>query len=156
MLSLFLDRDAMTRDELHKTLRGTGISPDDLQSHGWIRVVGTKVHAKPIAERYAEFRVPGRTRKNMLKADLDQAHFLIGVAMSLGGPEIPKELDNATFVLKRSVDAILDWYAQTAGDKNVREAASLATRLVTAWRARPRTLTAAQMTLFAKLDAEVA
>lgn len=154
MLTLFLDRDQMTRDELHKTLRGTGINPDELQSRGWIRVVGTKVHVKPIAERYTEFRIPGRTRKNMLKTDLDQAHFLIGMAMTVGGPAIPAELDTATFVLKRSVDAILEWYAQTAGNREVREAAALAARLVAAWRAQPRTLTEAQMTLFEKLEQE--
>jgi hypothetical protein len=154
-LSLFMETDRMARDALHKTLRGTGFGPDDLAGFGWVRIVGTKVHAKPIAERYVDFRVPGRTRKNMLKTDLDQAQFLIGCAMDPKGPDIGRELDGATFVLKRSVDAILGWYAATAHEE-VRDAAAMALRLVSAWRNKPKTLSQAQMTLFAKLDQEVA
>lgn len=156
MLGLFAERDHMTRDELHKTLRGTGISPDDLAAAGWIRVVGTKVYAKPIPERFMDFRVPGRTRKNVLKADLDQAHFLIGAALPNSGVDITAELNSETWprILKRSVDAVLLWYGQTGPDQSIREAASRAANLLAAWRDRPKTTAEAQLSLFAKLDSE--
>lgn len=152
-LSLFRDRDEMSRDELSKMLRGSDAEPSDLQARGWVRIVGTRVHRKPITERFAEFRVPGRTRKSALKTDLDQAHFLIGVALGGSGLNISNELDNATFGLKRSVDAILQWYTRTARDRELCEAAERAARLLTAWRNKPEKKDA-QLTLFSMLDVE--
>ncbi len=151
-LSLFDDRDSMTRDELHKTLRGSGVSPDDLVARGWVRVVGTRVHVVPIGERFAAFVSRGRTRK-VLKTDLDQAHFLIGASMS-DKLDISVELNRESFVLKRSADAILGWYAQTGRETAIRNAAAQALRLVEAWRTRPTRPADAQLTLFETLDRE--
>ncbi|MBA5868096.1 MAG: DUF1156 domain-containing protein [Nitrospira sp. CR1.3] len=152
LLSLFDDRDSMTRDELHKTLRGSGVSPDDLQARGWLRVVGTRVHVVPITDRFAGFVSRGRTRK-VLKTDLDQAHFLIGASMS-GKVDISAELNRDSFVLKRSADAILGWYAQSGREKAICDAAAQALRLVEGWRARPSRPVDAQLTLFEALDRE--
>jgi len=152
LLSLFDDRDSMTRDELHKTLRGSGVSPDDLQARGWLRVVGTRVHVVPITDRFAGFVSRGRTRK-VLKTDLDQAHFLIGASMS-GKVDISAELNRDSFVLKRSADAILGWYAQSGREKAICDAAAQALRLVEGWRARPSRPVDAQLTLFETLDRE--
>ncbi|MBE7508221.1 MAG: DUF1156 domain-containing protein [Planctomycetia bacterium] len=153
-LSLFQDRDEMSRDELSKTLRGTGVEPNDLQARGWARIVGTKVHAVPLDERMTYFTQRGRTRKAALKTDLDQAHFLIGAARSGSGLNIDRELDNWAGSLKRSTDAILKWYADTAGEADTKDAASRAIRLVDAWRSKPRKVETEQMTLFSMLEQE--
>ncbi|MBX3394310.1 MAG: DUF1156 domain-containing protein [Phycisphaerae bacterium] len=151
-LSLFHDRDEMSRDELSKTLRGTGVEPNDLQARGWARIVGTKVHALPLDERMTYFTQRGRTRKAALKTDLDQAHFLIGAARDSSGLSIDRELDNWAGSLKRSTDAILKWYAETARESHAKEAAIRAIRLVEAWRSKPRRVEAEQMTLFSMLE----
>lgn len=151
-LSLFQDRDEMSRDELSKTLRGTGVEPNDLQARGWARIVGTKVHALPLDERMTYFTQRGRTRKAALKTDLDQAHFLIGAARDNSGLSIDRELDNWAGSLKRSTDAILKWYAETARESHTKEAATRAIRLVEAWRSKPRRVEAEQMTLFSMLE----
>jgi len=144
----------MPRDELHKTLRGTGVSQGDLEARGWIRVVGTTVHVVPIAERFQYFTTPGRNRK-VLKTDLDQAHFLIGAAMPGSGIDVTDELNRGSFKVKKSVDALLDWYAQTDPDDGVRRAARLALNLLGHWRARPtKGPEMRQMTLFDRLEAE--
>ncbi len=154
-LRVFQSRRSMARDELHKTLRGTGVSQGDIEARGWIRVVGTQVFAIPIEERFQYFTAPGRNRK-VLKTDLDQAHFLIGAAMPKSGVDVSDELNRATFQIKRSVDAILDWYAQTDPDTGIRQAAKLALDLVSHWRAKPEKGPAfRQMTLFEQLEAEV-
>lgn len=153
-LSLFQDRVEMTRDELSKTLRGTQVEPNDLQARGWARIVGTKVHAVPLDERMTYFTQRGRTRKAALKTDLDQAHFLIGAAQSGSGLNIDRELDNWAGSLKRSTDAILKWYADTAGEADTKDAAGRAIRLVEAWRSKPRKVEAEQMTLFSQLEQE--
>ena len=153
-LSLFQDRVEMTRDELSKTLRGTQVEPNDLQARGWARIVGTRVHAVPLDERMSHFTQRGRTRKAALKTDLDQAHFLIGAARDSSGLSIDRELDNWGGSLKRSTDAILKWYAETAGHAETKDAAGRAIRLVEAWRSKPRKVAAEQMTLFSMLEQE--
>lgn len=69
-LRLFKNRSEMDRDELHKTLRGTGISQGDLEARGWVRVIGRTVHVVPVHERFAFFTERGRNRK-IIKSDLD-------------------------------------------------------------------------------------
>jgi len=92
----------------------------------------------------------------VLKTDLDQAHFLIGAAMPGSGIHVTDELNRGSFKVKRSVDALLDWYAQTDPDDGVRRAARLALDLLGGhWRARPAKKQAErQMTLFDRLEAE--
>lgn len=154
-LRIFQGRRSMARDELHKTLRGTGVSQGDLESQGWIRVVGTQVNVIPIEERFQFFTAPGRNRK-VIKTDLDQAHFLIGAATPGSSVDVADELNRVTFQIKRSVDPILDWYAQTDPEEKIRRAAKLALDLVSHWRARPaKGPELRQRTLFAQLEAEV-
>jgi len=151
-LRIFQGRRTMARDEIHKTLRGTGISQGDIEARGWIRVVGTTVQVIPIEERFQFFTAPGRNRK-VLKTDLDQAHFLIGAAMPGSGVDISEELDRATFQVKKSVDHILDWYAQTDPDTGIRQAATLALDLVSHWRAKPKKEEKVrQLSLFESID----
>jgi adenine-specific DNA methylase/ssDNA-binding Zn-finger/Zn-ribbon topoisomerase 1 len=154
-LHVFQGRRSMARDELHKTLRGTGVSQGDIEARGWIRVVGTSVNVIPIEERFQYFTAPGRNRK-VLKTDLDQAHFLIGAATPRSGVDVSEELNRDTFQIKRSVDPILDWYSQTDPDTGIQQAAKLALDLVTHWRAKPKRpeKEPIQMTLFEKLEAE--
>lgn len=132
-LRLFKQRIEMKRDELHKTLRGTGFSQGDLEARGWIRVISRNVHLIPISERFAYFTERGRNRK-VIKSDLDQAHFLIGAASHGSGININTELDNPNFIITKSVDEILKWYAKTNQDKIICSAAETASQLVTKWR----------------------
>ncbi len=62
-LRLFKNRTEMVRNELHKTLRDTGIAQGDLEAKGWIRVVGLAVYVVPVCERMACFTERGRNRK---------------------------------------------------------------------------------------------
>jgi putative DNA methylase len=142
----------MDRDELHKTLRGTGISQGDLEARGWIRVVGKTIHLVPIRERFSYFTERGRNRK-VIKNDLDQAHFLIGVTYPNSGLKIDAELNNPNFRIKKSVDEILRWYAEVDHDAANRLAARTAAQLVEHWRTnkgkRPETK---QLSLFEMLE----
>jgi hypothetical protein len=151
-LRLFKNRNEMDRDELHKTLRGTGIAQGDLEAKGWIRVVGRAVQVVPIPERFAFFTERGRNRK-VIKTDLDQVHFLIGTAYPNSGLKIDAELNNPNFRIKKSVDEILKWYAEVDKNSANRMAARTATQLVEHWRTRKdRPETKRQLTLFDRLD----
>ncbi|NPV69261.1 MAG: DUF1156 domain-containing protein [Firmicutes bacterium] len=145
-LRVFLGRCEMERDDLHKTLRGTGYSQSDLESRGWIRGVGKTVHVVPIADRFAWFTQPGRNRK-AIKTDLDQAHFLMGAALHDSGVRIDDELNNPNFHLRKSVDDILKWYVTVDTDSRIREAAQTAYGIVQHWRNRKVPSISAQMRL---------
>lgn len=150
-LRLFKNRTEMARDELHKTLRGTGIAQGDLEARGWIRVVGREVHVIPVSERMAYFTERGRNRK-VIKTDLDQAHFLIGAAYPNSGLKIEAELNNPNFRIKKSVDEILNWYAEVDKSSTNRMAARTAAKLVEHWRTRKDRPQAVQRTLFDMLE----
>jgi putative DNA methylase len=153
-LRVFQNQRAMTRDELHKTLRGTGFSQDDIESLGWIDAQGTNVRAKTVEERYRYFTSPGRNRK-VMKVDLDQAHFLIGAALPNSGLDIISELDRKTFNLKKSVTSILDWYAQMDTNAGIRRASEVARGLVIRWREQVKQAaenSPTQLPLFAMLE----
>ncbi len=152
-LRLFASRESMPRDELHKNLRGTTVDTDLLESRGWVRVVGTTIHAIPVTERFQYFTARGRNRK-IIRSDLDQAHFLAGAALPRSGLNIEAELDRETFNPKPSVDALLDWIAVTDTNRETREAAVLAKNILIAWRTRKQTA-AAQQPPSAQLDLQL-
>ena len=77
----------------------------------------------PIQERFDKARQ--RPRKEM-KTEIDQAHFLIGAAMPGSGVNVEEELTRDTWMVRRSVEAVLDWYAKTALEPEVQKAAALA------------------------------
>ncbi|HYA42140.1 MAG TPA: hypothetical protein VEF34_12605 [Syntrophobacteraceae bacterium] len=152
-LRLFKNRSEMDRDELHKTLRGTGISQGDLEARGWVRVIGKTVHVVPVRERFAYFTERGRNRK-VIKTDLDQAYFLVGAAFPNSGLKIETELNNQNFQIKRSVDDILKWVAQVDPIVSNRIAANTAAQLVEHWRTRRGKPEFRQLTFFERLEDE--
>jgi putative DNA methylase len=150
-LRIFKNCTEIPRDELHKLLGGSGISQGDLESRGWIRVIGKAVSMIPIQERFLYFTERGRTRK-VIKTDLDQAHFLIGVAYPNSGLKIETELNNPNFRIKKSVDDILKWYSEIGDSSTTRNSATTALRLVEHWRTRTDRPTVVQPTLFDLLE----
>jgi hypothetical protein len=132
-LSIFKKNAELARDDLHKRLRGTGVSQADLEAKGWLRVVGRQVHAVPVKERFVFYTEPGRNRK-VIKTDLDQAYFCIGAV--LNGQNLTAELDNPNFRVKKSVDDLLAWFTAAHEDAAIRRAAQIAAELLAHWRVR--------------------
>ncbi len=120
-LRVFKNIQQTTRDNLHKTLQGSGISQNDLESRGWIKVHGREVDVVSIADRYAMLTKRGLTRKH-IKTDLDQTFFLMG--MVLTRKNLINELETGNLKLKKSVQDILKWFHQTSEDPITRQAAS--------------------------------
>jgi DNA modification methylase len=152
-LRLFSVITQMERDDLHKTLKGTGFTTDDFESRGWVRVVAKNIFAIPINERFSYFTQPGRNR-NILKSDLDQAHFLIGAAIPDSQINITDELKKENFKIKKSVDDILAWYSKVSPDAEWRTAAKTALTLVSHWRLAMAKAKPEQRTLFDMLEEE--
>jgi SAM-dependent methyltransferase len=128
-LRLFGMQQRVPKDDLSKSLRGTGYSPDEFVSLGWIRTVGSKVEAVPIEERFSRFTTRGRTR-GLIKSDLDIAHFLIGAAMPGSKVDIETELRERRVIPPMASDAIIGWYEMTTEDELTRLAANTAKTLI--------------------------
>lgn len=120
---LFGHHQSLSRDEVSKSLRGTGIVQRELEQRGWIDDRNKVVYRVPIHERFDLARK--RPRKEM-KTEIDQAHFLIGAAMPGSGVNLEEELGRDTWMVRRSVEAVLDWYAKTAPEPEIQKAAKLA------------------------------
>lgn len=65
-----------------------------------------------------------------MKTEIDQAHFLIGAAMPGSGVNLEEELARDTWMVRRSVEGVLDWYAKTAPELEIQKAAKLAGNLL--------------------------
>jgi putative DNA methylase len=122
-LRLFTVRPSRTGDDVSKSLFGTAIRQRDLEDRGWIEDRNRRVTAIPIRQRFDYCRK--RPRKEM-KNEIDQAHFLIGGALPNSGVNLEQELARDTWMVRRSVDAVLEWYAKTAPEQEIRQAAELA------------------------------
>ncbi|MCH8853433.1 MAG: hypothetical protein IID41_12405, partial [Planctomycetes bacterium] len=126
-LRLFGDKASLKRDEVSKNLRGTGMSQREFVDRGWVTEKNKVVYRVPIKEQFEKTRL--RPRKEM-KTEIDQAHFLIGAALPGSGLNIEDELSKNTWVVRRSVEAVLQWYAKTAVEPEIKDAAALAATLL--------------------------
>jgi len=122
-LRLFTLKASRKADDLNKSLFGTTIRQRDFEDRRWIEERNRVVTAVPISERFEDCRK--RPRKEM-KTEIDQAHFLIGAAMPDSGVNLEQELSKDTWMVRRSVDAVLEWYAKMAPEPQIRNAAHLA------------------------------
>ncbi len=122
-LRLFAGKTSLGTDAVSKSLFSTTIRQRDFEDRGWVIENGRCVEAVPIRDRFEAARK--RPRKEM-RTEIDQAHFLIGGAMPGSGVDLEQELGRDTWLVRRTVAAVLDWYAKTAVEPEVREAAKLA------------------------------
>ena len=117
----------MSADDVSKSLFGTTIRQRDFEDRGWVREQNRRVEALPIRERFQYCR--RRPRKEM-KTEIDQAHFLTGGAMPGSGVNLEEELTKDTWMVRPTVAAVLDWYAKSALEPEVRDAATLAAEIL--------------------------
>jgi putative DNA methylase len=122
-LRLFTVAPSRKAEDVSKTLFGTAIRQRDFEDRGWVKEANRRVTATPILQRFETIRQ--RPRKEM-KTEIDQAHFLIGSALPRSGVNLEQELSKDTWMVRRSVDAVLEWYAKMAPESEIREAAELA------------------------------
>ncbi|OPX92063.1 MAG: hypothetical protein A4E52_00167 [Pelotomaculum sp. PtaB.Bin013] len=132
-LSLFQNTETLPRDDVHKMLRGTTVTIDDLIELGWVVEVNKKVSVVPLEQRFAFLTRPGK-RRDSIKLDLDIAHFVIGAAFPKSGIDIQKELSEEKLNYKPPVEAILGWYAEMSPHLHIRQASELGRRLLQGWR----------------------
>lgn len=126
-LNMFGSKASLPLEDVRKRLLSTGTTLRVMEDLGWVEEHAKTVHRVPIAERFGKLRQ--RPRKEM-KTEIDQAHFLIGAALAASGVNLENELAKNTWIVRRTVEAVLVWYSQTAVEPEIREAATLAATLL--------------------------
>lgn len=122
-LRLFTTRPSRSADDVTKSLFGTTIRQKDFEDRAWVEEKNRVVRAIPVVLRFERLKL--RPRKEM-KTEIDQAHFLMGGALPNSGINLEQELSKDTWMLRRSVDAVLEWYSTMAPEQDLRNAATLA------------------------------
>jgi putative DNA methylase len=149
-LRVFGDKSILRADDVGKSLRGTGITKKEFELRGWTKEENKAVRRLSIHERFQAARL--RPRKEM-KTEIDQAHFLIGAALPGSGVNLEEELDKDTWMVRRTVEAVLQWYAKTAAEPAIRQAADRAKFLLARGIEQRKTrITPEQRTLFDDLE----
>ena len=126
-LRLFGEKASLSRDDVGKNLRGTGMAHREFVDRGWVEEKSKVLHRVPIKEQFEKTRL--RPRKEMT-TEIDQAYFLIGAALPSSGLNIEDELSKNTWAVRRSVEAVLQWYARIAVEPEIKDAAELAATLL--------------------------
>lgn len=151
-LRVFRNVRSMTRDALHKTLQGSGISQSDLESRGWIRTNGRTIEVVSIQERFAALTRRGLTRK-AIKNDLDMSFFLIGMCIS-GRPLMNEWKQNKDLHAGGARHDIIQWFEQTSDDPVIRQHAHQVLLLWAQFEQEEKASKPEQLTLFDNLDEE--
>lgn len=147
LLRLFDGKDELPRDQMQKFLRGTGSSPSDFESRGWVTEKKKVFYLVPPLE-IAQGWV-GKKRQGMT-SDYDQAMFFIGACFENSGINASETLNNANFRPHPALGAILTWFKTHGADSPTRNAAVTASQLYKAWEAKNQPK-AKELTLFDEL-----
>lgn len=132
-LRLFLRTAEVKRDEMQKTLRGTGIGPADFEKKGWCKDEKKIFHLVNPLEWARQFK--GVNRK-VLSRDLDQTFFLIGACYPESGIRVSDTLGSATFRHHPAIPDLLEWFTRHGPDFTFKAAAARALTLYQEWMER--------------------
>jgi putative DNA methylase len=132
-LRMFLRTAQVPRDEMQKTLRGTGIGPDDFVKKGWCKEEKKIFQMVPPLQWAQQFK--GVNRK-VLSRDLDQTLFLIGACYPESGIRVADTLGSATFRHHPAIPELLEWFTRHGPDFTFKAAAARALTLYQDWMER--------------------
>ncbi len=132
-LRLFLRTVQVPRDEMQKTLRGTGIGPDDFVKKGWCKEERKIFMLVPPLQWARQFK--GVNRK-VLSRDLDQTFFLIGACYPESGIRVADTLGSSTFRHHPAIPDLLEWFTRHGPDFTFKAAAARALTLYQDWMER--------------------
>jgi SAM-dependent methyltransferase len=142
---LFTRRNAVPRDDMQKTLRGTGVGPADFEKKGWCKEekkIFQLVHPLDWARGFK-----GASRSK-LSRDLDQTLFLIGACWPESGIRVNDTLGSANFKHHPAIPDLLAWFVRHGADFETKGAAANALKLYQDWMERNKPEVNEQLLLF--------
>ena len=148
---LFADKTSISRDQMSKHMRGTGVSPQEFIDRGWCSEkakVFTPISPLEWAQSL-EGCVP-----DAMSRDFDQAMFMIGACCEGSGIKLSDTLDNQNFKPHPATESLLDWMTRHGATPTIKNAARTALHLYRNWMAKNQKTVQVQRTLFDLIDEE--
>jgi hypothetical protein len=142
---LFTRRNAVPRDDMQKTLRGTGVGPADFEKKGWCKEEKKVFHMVHPLEWARGFKGASRSK---LSRDLDQTLFLIGACWPESGIRVNDTLGSANFKHHPAIPDLLAWFVRHGADFETKGAAANALKLYQDWMERNKPEVNEQLLLF--------
>lgn len=133
LLRLFDGKAELPRDQMQKFLRGSGSAPSDFVDRGWVhekKKVFYLISPLDLAQDWI-----GKHRRAM-SSDYDQAMFFIGACFEGSGINASETLNNPNFKPHPALGALLTWFKTHGADSKTRNAAVMAAKLYSSWKAK--------------------
>lgn len=148
-LRIFSGQQSVDRDQMQKTLRGSGIAPSTFVSLGWATETTRPkaFHWRSPLELAQERMQGGRS----VSRDFDQAMLLVGACYADSGINTKKIL-NDDFKPHPALGQLLDWLQRNGADSTMRQASMTARQLYIRWEANHQAVVQEQLTLFGMED----
>lgn len=148
-LRIFSGQTSVDRDQMQKTLRGSGIAPSTFVGLGWATETTRPkaFHWRSPLEIAQERMASGRK----ISRDFDQAMLLVGACYTDSGINTKKILDDH-FKPHPALGQLLDWLQHNGADSTMRQASMTARQLYTRWEADNQAVVQKQITLFGMED----
>jgi hypothetical protein len=129
-LRLFADRSSLSRDQMSKHLRGTGVSPQEFVQRGWCEEKQKVFHAVSPLGWAKTWRGVARSA---MSRDFDQSMFMTGACYEGSGIKLSDTLNSPSFVPHPATGDILDWFVRHGADPHMKSAAHTARQLFQTW-----------------------
>lgn len=129
-LRIFDNREFVTRDEIHKHLRGTGITIDEFKNRGWCIEEKKKVLMKCPRLFAMEWH---RRHRSKLHVDLDQALVIIGSCFEGSGINVSNTIKNANFKPHPALENLLSWFERRGSSDLIITAAKRGQKILQSW-----------------------
>jgi putative DNA methylase len=148
-LRIFASQSSVDRDQIQKTLRGSGIAPSTFVGLGWAtettrpKAFHWRSPLEIAQERMASSRAASR--------DFDQAMLLVGACYADSEINAKKLLDE-NFKPHPALGQLLDWLQHHGADSHMRQASMTARQLYTRWEADHQAVVQQQIDLFGMED----
>lgn len=149
-LRLFDGCTELPRDQMHKFLRGTTISPSEFQQKGWCeerQKVYHLISPLVIAQTWT-----GRHRRT-LTSDYEQAMVLIGACFDQSEINASETLKNDNFKAHPALAPLLEWFTRKGQTSEIRLAAIRAHKIFRSWQQQNPEETK-QLSIFLEQDGE--
>jgi putative DNA methylase len=129
-LRIFQGKTELARDQMQKSLRGSGIAPDEFTNRAWANEQKKIFHLADPLEFAHDWH--GR-HKRRLTVDLDQALVLVGACYDGSGINASDTLKNESFKPHAALKGLLDWLSKRGSNQSIRNAASRALSIYNGW-----------------------
>lgn len=129
-LRIFYDGKPVPRDQIQKSLRGTGMTSNDFLDNRWCYENDKIFYVVDPLEFAKSYK---GVKRNQIGKDLDQALILIGACFENSGIRLLDTLNNPNFKPHPALPSLLKWFFVHTDNDEVKRSAYTASGIYNDW-----------------------